>query len=117
MDKKMPLLIQAFDEQLAEDQRQYNELDVEWSIIERLRAAVAKTLDAANLLATLSPEDDTPELRHVLQRKYAEADACRKEAAALAKSAGINFKKFPHSHEFTVDAETWERIKEQAKDS
>lgn len=117
VDKRLPPTIVAMDEQLAKDQRQYNESDAEWRIIERLRASLAKMLDAANLLAVLKPEDDTPHIRKVLQRKYAEADSCRKEAAALAKSAGINFKKFPHAHEFTFNAEAWKRIQEQAKES
>jgi hypothetical protein len=115
MDKRVPDSLLAADEQLAQDQRQYNESDLEWSIIERMRCGLAKTLDAANLLATLTPEDDTPHMRQVLQKKYAEADACYKEAAALAKRAGIDFTKF--RHEFTIDVETWMRIEEPGKKS
>lgn len=113
MDRRLPWTLLAADEQLAEDQRQFDESDVEWSIIERLRACLAKTLDAANLLATLTLEDDTPQMRQVLRNKYAEADAFYKEAAALSKRAGLDFRKF--RHEFTLDAQTWKRIEEQAK--
>lgn len=101
MDKEITKDLSAVDKQLADDQRQFRESDVEWSIIERLRAGLKKTLDAANLLATLAPEDDTPQMRQLLQTKYGEADACYKEAAALAKAAGIDFKQFRNEFRFS----------------